>query len=268
LRAVQAGSFGNTITVSGDANLRAEQTAQIQVIAPALEVAIDGPGLRYLERQAKYNVSVKNPGTAPAKDVELVTRLPKGLQFVDASDKGHYDASSHSVVWSLAELPASQAGTVTLTTLAAEPGEQRLRGEGRAAGGLSHTTEETTVVEGVAAVLFTVVDVDDPVEVGGQATYEIKVVNQGSKAASRVTIGALLPPQLRLVSAEGPSQHRIDRDRVIFEPLPRLAPKADITYRIVAQGIAEGDSRIKVQLQTDEMNEPVTKEESTRVYKD
>ncbi len=268
LHAVQAGTFGNTISVSGEANLRAEQTAQVQVIAPALEVAINGPGLRYLERQAKYSVSVNNPGTAPAKDVELVTRLPKGMQFVDASDKGHYDAGSHSVVWSLAELPAGQAGSVTLTTMAAEPGEQRLRGEGRAAGGLSHTTEETTIVEGVAAVLFTVVDVDDPVEVSGQATYEIKVVNQGSKAASRVMIGALLPPELKPVSAEGPAQHRIDGQRVIFEAMPRLAPKADITYRIVAQAVSPGDSRIKVQVQTDDMNEPVTKEESTRVYKD
>jgi hypothetical protein len=48
----------------------------------------------------------------------------------------------------------------------------------------------------------------------------------------------------------------------------RLAPKADITYRITAQAVSPGDSRIKVLLQTEEMNEPVTKEESTRVYKD
>ncbi|MCC7086837.1 MAG: DUF11 domain-containing protein [Pirellulales bacterium] len=268
LHAVQAGLFTNMISVSGDANLRAEQPAQIQVIAPALEVGINGPGLRYLERQAKYSVSVNNPGTATAKDVELVTRLPKGMQFVEASDMGHYDQQSHSVIWSLAELPANQAGSVMLTTLAAEPGEQRLRVEGRAAGGLSHTKEETTIVEGVAAVLFTVVDVDDPIEIGGQATYEIKVVNQGSKASSRVTVNAILPPEMKPVSAEGPSQYRIEGQRVVFEPMTRLAPKADITYRVVAQAVSPGDSRIKVLLQTDEMNEPVTKEESTRVYKD
>jgi uncharacterized repeat protein (TIGR01451 family) len=268
LHAVQAGKFANKVVVEGDANLHTEQTANIEVIAPALNVALNGPGLRYLERQAKYTVSVTNPGTAPAKEVDLVTQLPKGMQFVEASDSGHYDPSSHSVVWSLAELPAGQSGNVTLTTLAKEPGEQKFRTEGRATGGLNDVNEQVTVVEGVAAVLFTVADVDDPVEVGSPATYEIHVVNQGSKAANRVQVGALLPPEMKPTGAEGPAKFAIDGQRVVFEPLARLAPKADVTYRVVGQCLAPGDLRVKVQLQTDEMAQPVTKEESTRVYKD
>ena len=268
LHAVQAGKFANKLVVEGDANLHTEQTANVEVIAPALSVALNGPGLRYLERQAKYTVSVNNPGTAPAKDVDLVTQLPKGMQFVDASDSGHYDSNSHSVVWSLAELPAGQSGSVTLVTLAKEPGEQKFRTEGRATGGLNDVNEQVTVVEGVAAVLFTVADVDDPVEVGSQATYEIHVVNQGSKAANHVQVGALLPPEMKPTSAEGPVKYAIDGQRVVFDPLARLAPKADVTFRVVGQCLAAGDLRVKVQLQTEEMAQPVTKEESTKVYKD
>ena len=93
----------------GDANIRAERQVEIEVIAPALEIAISGPSRRYLERQATYTVSVSNPGTAPAKDVEVVTHLPKGLQFVKADNSGHYDPATHTVSWSLEELPASKA---------------------------------------------------------------------------------------------------------------------------------------------------------------
>ncbi len=268
LHAVQAGKFANKLVVEGDANLHTEQTANIEVIAPAISVALNGPGLRYLDRQAKYTVSVSNPGTAPAKEVDLVTQLPKGMQFVDASDSGHYDSNSHTVVWSLAELPAGQSGSVTLTALAKEPGEQKFRTEGRASGGLSDVNEQVTVVEGVAAVLFTVADVEDPVEVGGSATYEIHVVNQGSKAANHVQVGALLPPEMKPTGAEGPAKFAMDGQRVLFEPLARLAPKADVTYKVTAQCQSPGDLRIKVQVQTDEMAQPVTKEESTRVYKD
>jgi hypothetical protein len=50
--------------------------------------------------------------------------------------------------------------------------------------------------------------------------------------------------------------------------LARLAPKADITYKVVGQCLAPGDLRVMVQLKTDEMDRPITKEESTRVYKD
>jgi uncharacterized repeat protein (TIGR01451 family) len=268
LHAVQAGKFANKLVVEGDANLHTEQTANIEVIAPALSVALNGPALRYLDRQAKYTVLISNPGTAAAKDVDLVTQLPKGMQFVDASDSGHYDSNSHSVVWSLAELPPGQSGSVTLTALAKEPGEQKFRTEGRATGGLSDVNEQVTVVEGVAAVLFTVADVEDPVEVGGQATYEIHVVNQGSKAANHVQVGALLPPEMKATGAEGPAKFTLDGQRVVFEPLARLAPKADVTYKVMTQCLSPGDLRVKVQLQTDEMAQPVTKEESTKVYKD
>ncbi len=268
LHAVQAGKFTNTLVVQGDANLHTEQSTAIEVIAPALGVGFTGPGMRYLDRQAKYSVSVTNPGTAPAKDVELITHLPQGMQFVEASDSGHYDAPSNSVIWSLAELPPGQTGNVSLTTLAKEAGEQKFRTEGHASGGLSDTNEQVTSVEGVAAVLFTVADVEDPVEVGSQATYEIHVVNQGSKAATRIQVGALLPPELKPVSADGPAKFTVDGQRVVFEPLARLAPKADITYKVVGQCLAPGDLRVKVQLQTDDMAQPVTKEESTRVYKD
>ena len=70
------------------------------------------------------------------------------------------------------------------------------------------------------------------------------------------------------MSGEGPAKQGISGQQVIFEPLSRLAPKADVTYRVVGQCLAPGDCRIQVLLKTEEMEKPVTKEESTRVYKD
>jgi uncharacterized repeat protein (TIGR01451 family) len=268
LSAVQAGRVVNQIAARGEANLRADTQCEIEVIAPGLEVSMDGPAKRYLERQATYTVSVTNPGTAPAKDVELVTRLPKGLKFVKANNAGQYNPQTHSVVWSLEELPPAETGTVTLTALPVEPGEQRLRAEGKAKQGLTDEQEQITVVEGLAALLFEVVDVADPIEVKGETEYEIRITNQGSKAADNVQLVAMLPPELKFVSAEGPTRYAIDGDRVVFEPLGRLSPKADTTYRVAVQGTQPGDVRMKVQLMTDDMRQPVTKEESTRVYSD
>jgi uncharacterized repeat protein (TIGR01451 family) len=122
------------------------------------------------------------------------------------------------------------------------------------------------VVEGVAAILFQLADVNDPIEVGSETAYEIHVVNQGSKAASNVQLAAELPGELKFVSAEGPTQHRQEGQRIVFESLPSLAPKADTTYRVKVQGQAPGDLRIRVLLLTDDMRTPVTKEESTQVF--
>jgi hypothetical protein len=73
---------------------------------------------------------------------------------------------------------------------------------------------------------------------------------------------------MRPIAAEGPTRNTINGNQVFFEGLARLAPKADTTYRIRVQGLQPGDLRIRVQLLTDEIRTPVTKEESTRVYAD
>jgi uncharacterized repeat protein (TIGR01451 family) len=266
--AAQAGRVVNQLGARADAGLKAQAQCELEVLAPALAIEMDGPSRRYLERQATYTVSVSNPGTATAKEVELVTRLPRGLKFVSANNAGHYDAKSHTVTWSLAELPPAETGTVMLTAIPTEPGEQRLRAEGRAQQNLSDEKEQITTVEGVAAVLFEVMDIADPVEVKGEAQYEIRVTNQGSKAADNVQLAALLPPELKFISGDGPTRVAAQGQVVRFEPIARLAPKADVTYRIVTQGLRPGDLRIKVQLMTADLREPVTKEESTRVYAD
>jgi uncharacterized repeat protein (TIGR01451 family) len=108
----------------------------------------------------------------------------------------------------------------------------------------------------------------NPIEVGGQTTYEIHVSNQGSKAAANVSLTLLLPPQLKPIAAEGPSRYAIDNGRILFDGLPRLAPKADLVYRVRVQSLQAGDLRVRCQLATDEMQVPLTQEESTRVYAD
>ncbi|HZZ71843.1 MAG TPA: hypothetical protein VFE24_06290 [Pirellulales bacterium] len=268
LKAVTAGAVTNMISARADANLKVVEKVDLEVIAPGLKVAMTGPSKRYLERPANYTFSVTNPGTATAKDIELTTYLPKGLKFVKANNSGQYDPRRNCVVWSLEELPATETGAVQMTALPIEEGEQKLRIEGKAQQGLSDSQESTITVDGVAAVLFEVADLADPIEIGGETTYEVRVTNQGSKAASNITIVAYLPPELKALSAEGPTRHVVEGSKVTFEPLPRLSAKGDTVFRIRAQAQKAGDARVKVQLTADELTQPVTKEESTRVYAD
>jgi uncharacterized repeat protein (TIGR01451 family) len=266
LTAAQAGPVTNLLTARAEGNVAAEARTQLDVIAPALKVDLTGPKRRYLERSAVYNISVSNPGTAPAKDVVLTATLPKGLKFVEANNAGQYDPATGAVYWSMEELPPQETGTVTLTALPTEPGELKLHIQGRAQQGLTDEHDETVVVEGIAAILFELVDVNDPIEIGGETSYEIRVINQGSKAANNVRLVALLPPQMQALSAEGPVRYVVDGQRVLFDSLSQLAPKADTTYTVKVKALEAGDLRLRVQVVTDEIRTPITKEESTRVY--
>ncbi len=268
LSAARAGMVTNVLTVRDDGNLRAEDRLELEVTAPQLDIVLAGPKRRYLEREATYKVTLSNPGSAPARQVELVAHLPTGLKFVSANNAGHYEAATRSVHWRLEELPTNESGSVQLTTMPVEAGQQKLRISGSADKGLSVEKEQPVLIEGIAAILFEVVDVDDPIEAGGETTYEIRVLNQGSKAAVNVRLAVLLPAEMRPVAAEGPTRHTINGPQVLFDGLSCLAPKADTTYRVRVQGLQAGDQRVRVQLLTDEMRTPVTKDESTQVYSD
>ncbi|MEX0585036.1 MAG: hypothetical protein WD176_00225, partial [Pirellulales bacterium] len=259
LMAAKAGDYTARLVARADTIQKSEAAAAFSVLAPELKVGVAGSKRKFLDRKAEYTISVANPGTASAKDVELVTFLPKGMKFVEANNDGTYDAQQHAVFWSLEELPAAKRGDVKLTAIPTEAGEQKLRIEGRAGQGLNDRREETVMIEGVAALSFQVTDQSDPIEVGGEVVYEIKVVNSGSKSASNVHVSALLPRELKPIDADGPTTASIEGEQITFAPLTRLAPKEEKTYLIKAQAASAGDLKIRVQVQSDEMRQPVAK---------
>ncbi|MFT3921001.1 MAG: DUF11 domain-containing protein [Myxococcales bacterium] len=122
LRAEKQGIVQNVINVRGDANLASKHAVQIEVVAPQLQVAVEGPKVRFLERPATYTLQITNPGTAAARDVELAAFLPRGMRFASTDSQGQYDPSTHAAYWSLAELPPGTKGAVKLTMVPVEPG--------------------------------------------------------------------------------------------------------------------------------------------------
>lgn len=268
LSAEKAGKVLNQLTARADGNLQVQQQVEFEVIAPGLTVGLEGPERRYLERPATYEVSIENPGTAATHDIQIVTKLPKGMRFVRANNMGEYDAATHAVYWSLAELPKGERGTVELVAMPTETGPQTLQVEGRAQQGLTDHKQREILVEGLSALMFEVRDLEDPIEVGGETGYEIRVVNQGTKAATNVQVTVEIPAGMKVVSAEGESAHKIQEGRLIFEPIQQLAAKADTVYRVRAQGLQPGDQRVTVQVNTDDLEHPIRREESTRVFGD
>ena len=268
LDAKRPGLMKNRLIASGDANLVIEDEIDVVVVAPQLRVGLTGPKRRYLERAATYTLSVFNEGTAPAKNVELAAHLPPGLEYVDAPNAARYEEATRTVYWHLEELEIQDGGSVELITMPVEAGQQILRFSGSEKTGTAVEGQQPVVIEGMADVSFQIVDTDDPIEKGGQTLYEIRVLNQGSKAATNVQITVTVPPEMRATAAEGPARHVSQGNQIIFEALPRLAAKADTTYRIRVQGLQPGDLRLRVQLLTDEIRTPIVKEEGTKVYSD
>ncbi|MCH2181162.1 MAG: hypothetical protein MK108_04070 [Mariniblastus sp.] len=268
LKASSAGKLNNTIVAFADGGLQSQHEVELEVVAPNLVATSDGPRKRYLRRQATHQLAVQNAGTARATNVEMVVRLPQGLRFVNTNNRGKYDRNTHAVHWSMAELAPGQVATVDLTTVPMEVGDQNIRFEALADLQQNTNVEHMMNVEHLTDIFFDLDDVVDPIEVGSQTTYSLRIVNQGTQTANHVQVFVDMPEGIQPTAVEGDITSEIREQEILFAPITSLNPGDEITLKIHANGTRPGDHRIAVNLQSDGREINVTKQESTRVYSD
>ena len=262
------GALPARFTARADGGVETERPVRLEVTAPTLELAVDMPLRRFLQRPATCRIAMTNAGTAPARAVELAAQLPPGMKFVRANNAGWHDERTHRVLWNLEELPAGETGTVEVVVMPIALGPQKIMAAARSADGLADQVAHVCEVEGLAAISFEVVDSEDPIEIGGVTEYVIRVANQGTKPATGVRVAASLLGDVEPVEAQGPGGHRLENRSVTFEPLVKLAPSEEAVFRIRARGSRPGDQRVQVQVVSEDHPAPITKEEITRVYDD
>ena len=152
----------------------------------------------------------------------MAVRCRAGLKFVSANNAGYYeDANSGPSTGGSKNCPPSETGSVELVTMPIEAGpagdpaprhgpEGPDGGEGAAGAGRRHRGDAVPGDQ----------HVNNPVEVGGETTYEVHVANQGSKAAANVRLAVLLPAELKPLAAEGPTRYGLDGSRVVSTGWP------------------------------------------------
>ncbi|TWU41542.1 Large cysteine-rich periplasmic protein omcB precursor [Novipirellula aureliae] len=267
LRAVAPGVIENQIRLTADDGLTAMHSVAVEVIAPEVQVGLVGPSRRFLERQATYQLEIANTGTADATNVEVVAQLDRGFTFVSTDFEGQYDPARHAVYWSLASLPKGKNGKVPLTLLPVEEGNRKIMIEAKADLGTVAQSESFVTVESLAELSFQISDSSDPIEVGGETTYEIRLANSGSRDDSNVRVQLQLPPGIERMSADGDAQED-GRGGIFFAPKTQMPANSELVYRVRVRGTTPGTHIVKAIVTSDQSAVPVTKEESTMVYSD
>ena len=266
LTCIGAGNLVNHVVVTADNNLTAEERTTIRALAPVLDLEIIGSRNRFLERKSDYRLIVANKGNASAHNVALELSLPEAVQFVSTNQSGVYDASTHTVHWALEELPAREAGEIELIVLPVQKGEHSLKFAGTGENNLKAESILPVTIDGLPAITFEIVGDANLVEIGKEVVYEIRVTNRGTKAAENVRVRVTLAEGMSFVKADG-GRYQANGGIVQFETIPLLAAKSETVYRLSTRSQAEGDHRINAQVISDDLRSPITKEESTKVFK-
>jgi uncharacterized repeat protein (TIGR01451 family) len=268
LTARAAGVQKNHAQVTADGSLRHSAESPIRVLEPLLAITKTGPKRRYLERPATYSIEVSNPGSAAASKITIVDEIPEGLVLIEATETGRISQDKRSVRWSLDQLEPGESHSVSVTVRPTVVGEFVTQAVATAEGGLRAEAQSSTIVDGVCNLYLELIGTNGTIEVGSETVYEIRIINRGSQAATNVVIQAEAPTGMTPLQADGPVDYEISGREIIFEPIPRLAPRADAGFQVRVRGDRAGDMRFSVELHCDQLEKSLKKEESTRVYAD
>lgn len=283
--ATKAGPQACALIASADGTTTEPTKAGFTVVEPKLTARVVGPAKCNVKSEPTYTVEFTNPGTAVTDALNATVTLPAGFEFLLASDGGTLSANGRDVNWKLAGIAAGAGKAVsvkvkavaltdaTLKVVANTTGEPAMSASGvqaasAVARGLEAKSELAIKADGVPALRFEVVDVEDPVELGKEAIYEIKIANQGTGPCTNVTIAAFPAEGTTAVASNGPTTVRVQAGALLFDPIAKLDVKGEVVYRVRVRGVQPGDMKFKVQVSCDQIRTPIVKEENTRFVKE
>ncbi|MCG3135811.1 MAG: hypothetical protein HMLKMBBP_03577 [Planctomycetes bacterium] len=267
--AKSGGSYTNTARVTARGGLSDSASASTNVTECKLGITKSAArGDLKNGRPATFTITVSNTGSAEAVNVMVDDPIPAGMRFDSATDGG---VSNGAVVtWNLGNLAPGASRSVSVTMSGATEGTYTNTATARANCCEPVSASAPVKYEGVPAVLLEVVDAPDPIEVGGITTYTIDVTNQGDAMDTNVRITCDLPAEQEFVSAEGARgvSHQVSGKTITFAPVPTIAPKERIQYRVTVKATGTGDVRFTTRMRTDKSarSSDVTETESTNIY--
>lgn len=265
VRVSAPGEYENTAVATADGGLQAQASSRTVARRPMLEISKTGPELVYRDKMITYELMLRNTGDGDARDCQLVDMLPAGVTYQSSTPAGSFDGAN--VVWNLGTLAAGDERTIRVTVRADEIRQLTNRAKAMAYCADEVNAMWETDVKGIPAILLEVVDIEDPIPVGSNVTYVIRVTNQGSADGTGIEIICDLESQMQYVNSSGATNGTGSTDQVVFEPLGRLAPGAVAEWRVTLKATDEGDVRFKVTMRSDNRERPVQETEATNFYK-
>lgn len=265
MRVVQGGTLTNRAILTADGGVRVEAKSVLTVDVPKLVITRSGPKKKYVGLKAVYQNLVTNnsPGTVNAVTVTEV--VPPGMDFVEASEGGTFDAAQRQVVWNIGRLGPGDSKTLRLVLLPRQTGVKQSRVLAMVEKGAPVQVTSATTIEGYAVLGLEIPPLQRPVSVGEQTSLRLVVRNRGTAASHNVRLQVTLPAQLSLLAVRGRGKYTTNGGTLTFEPRGQLANGESMAFDLVFKAIGAGDARVRVQIQSNEMSRPLLREEAVLI---
>ncbi len=261
LKAAERSKHCNVAVATSSNAVTVQDDACTTVIKPGIKLIKTGDFEMYLNKRATYKITASNIGDTELNNVVVTDTAPSPTRIESVGQGG--TQTGNTVSWNLGTLRPGDSKDLDVVLVSTQPGKWCNAASVITQQGLRDSTESCTLWKGIPAVLLEVIDDPDPVAVGNDTTYTIRITNQGTADLINLNTVAQFPTQFNPIRSQGGA---VDGKTVKFPSVPHLSPKQVITYTITAKAVGTGDSRMKVILTEDQLSSPVVEEESTRGY--
>jgi uncharacterized repeat protein (TIGR01451 family) len=280
IQAARTGDYASRAVAEGANDLQARSNGPSTAVRQAkLAVSMTGPDSMYVNQPMTYRVEVTNEGGAAARAAQLRVEADRAAKLVRTSKSEPGSAEpridGNMLSWDLGTVEPGQTVAVSMTVVGRDEAELKHTATATSAcergGDFAEAATATETVQAqiltFPALLLSLVDQTDPVQVGQVEVYRVTVLNQGSGADENVKVVCTLPEQFSFVDAQGSEQSSADGRTVTLGPINRLAPHERAAWDLRVKSEKAGDVRLEAKLTSDYLSEdrPAISIEPTRI---
>ncbi|MFM7317992.1 MAG: hypothetical protein ACKO5E_13690 [bacterium] len=241
-----------------------KSSQQIEVLEPKLKVTLTGPSQKYTNTEDIYEVNLENPGTAPARNIQVSIFVPDGRGVLKASrvtgGEADVDHASRRLKWpAITKLNPGESKVLRFEYKVGAMGTYPFTADVRGEGGLADKQSVTTLVTGVADVDFQISEKARIIDVGDTTDYIINIRNNGTKDAENLLISAELSENLKAIETDGHEGNvqfdPKDPKQTTFPKIDHLPAGQEMTLVIRVEAVKPGLSRLRVFLHHEDLGD-------------
>lgn len=231
---------------------------------PDISITKTGPSTIYLKATGTYTITVENNGEVDLTNVVITDTLPANLTYQSSTPGA--SISGKTLTWTLATLNEGATRTITLVCQGTNIGSYVNNVSVVAAEGVTANAAAPGIVVGEPGMTMQITDTTDPVQVGGQTTYQVTLKNQGEITIHNLKLVLNLPASVSYVSASGPLVYTVAGQQVTFDGGATLAAGQQMQFAVTVRAVTPGPALCTATMTFDEFALPVSADEGTTIY--
>lgn len=267
LTARQSGNLTIQVDARAEGGVRAQLSEKVLVRRASLKATIEGPKMQFVGTAGTYTVTLRNPGNAAARKVNVSVALPAGARYLSGVDGARLNVAGGRVEWTVDTLAPEVEQTFALKCTMGLAGAGQLRLEATADDDLASSAEMTVQIQSVASLTMEVRDPAGPTAIGEEAVYEIHVRNRGTRDAQGIEVFGYFSRGIEPTGADG-APSRLGPGQVVFQAIPTLAAGAETVFKVRAKADVAGNHVFRAEAHCKVLGSHLIREATNLYYGD